>query len=99
MAETTNEPVEVPGQEQPLSGKALKTGAKVAQNMQAINPCQHVCGFHMAAHDSTRQVRPAVAVRTGTFQHSNGAVQCGTVKLKKHQRTAPDLMQPRLRLP
>lgn len=66
MASTTNQAADVPGQEQPLSGKALKAGAKVAQNMQAIDPCQHVCGFHMAAHDSTRQVR-SFPVRKGHY--------------------------------
>lgn len=68
MAEATNQAITPPGEQQSLPGKALKAAAHAVQNFQAINPCQHVCGFHMAAHDSTRQVRTAATVSCTKWQ-------------------------------
>lgn len=82
MADATNQPINPPGEEQSLPGKALKAAAQAVQNFQAINPCQHVCGFHMAAHDSTRQVRPTLA--NPCAQHPRPCAQCAQAFRKGH---------------
>ncbi|KAI9017366.1 hypothetical protein BC832DRAFT_544355 [Gaertneriomyces semiglobifer] len=47
----------VPGDEESLRSMALGQGAKVIQDTKPLKSiCRHICGYHVYAHDITRQV-------------------------------------------